>query len=111
MNEVEPTDTTDFGAKPPMAIIFAALTALHFVCCGVPLLLLSGVSLAFIVPFWPLIGGGMAALALASFLWMRVTRSRRLRSSQLRHIQAHGRQSNAQSSTPTAVQCGQDRPF
>lgn len=96
MNEVEPTDATDFAAKPPMAAIFTVLTLFHFVCCGLPLLLLSGVSLAFIAPFWPFIGGGIAALAFSAFLRRRVRRSPRLRSCQSPHIVGRVRQSNLQ---------------
>lgn len=69
MNEVDPKDHTDFGAKPPMATTLAALTLFHFLCCGVPLLLLSGVSLATILPSWPVIGGSLALLGIAAFVW------------------------------------------
>lgn len=96
MNEVEPTDATDFAAKPPMVAIFTVLTLFHFVCCGLPLLLLSGVSLAFIAPVWPFIGGGIAALALGAFFWRRVRRSPRLRSCRSPHIAGRVRQSNLQ---------------
>lgn len=43
MNEVDPSDRTDFGASPPMATTIALLSVLHVLCCGLPLLLLSGV--------------------------------------------------------------------
>lgn len=68
-NEVDPSDTTDFGAKPPMGLTIVALSALHFVCCGLPLLLLSGVSLATLFPSWPVIGGIVAVLGVVGFVW------------------------------------------
>lgn len=68
-NEVEPTDKTDFAAKPPMAATIAVLSLFHFVCCGIPLLLLSGVSLATIFPSWPVTGGGIAVLGIIGFVW------------------------------------------
>lgn len=69
MNEVDPTDKTDFAAKPPMVTTIAVLGIFHFLCCGIPLLLLSGVSLATIFPSWPVIGGGIAALGVIGFVW------------------------------------------
>ena len=44
MNEILPGDETDYSAKPPMATVIGVLALFHFVCCGLPLLLLSGVS-------------------------------------------------------------------
>lgn len=69
MNEVDPTDETDFAAKPPMGTVIALLSVFHFLCCGIPLLLLSGVSLATIFPSWPVIGGGIAMLGIVGFVW------------------------------------------
>lgn len=69
MNEVDPTDKTDFAAKPPMVTTVAVLGIFHFICCGIPLLLLSGVSLTTIFPSWPVIGGGTAALGVIGFAW------------------------------------------
>ena len=69
MNEVDPTDKTDFAAKPPMVTTIAVLGIFHFICCGVPLLLLSGFSLATVFPSWPVIGGGTAALGIVGFIW------------------------------------------
>lgn len=68
-NEIDPSDTTDFGAKPPMGLTIAALSAFHFLCCGIPLLLLSGVSLATLVPSWPVAGGMLAVLGVVGFIW------------------------------------------
>lgn len=73
MNEVDPNDTTDFGASPPMATTIGILSLFHFICCGGGLLLLSGVSLATIFPWWPVIGGALPLLALLRFLRMRRT--------------------------------------
>lgn len=68
-NEIDPSDTTDFGASPPMGLTIAALSAFHFLCCGIPLLLLSGVSLATLVPSWPVAGGALALVGLVGFVW------------------------------------------
>ncbi|MDP9414437.1 MAG: hypothetical protein M3Q08_10195 [Pseudomonadota bacterium] len=68
-NEVEPSDNTDYGAKPPMGATIALLSALHVLCCGLPLLLLSGVSLATIFPSWPVIGAILAVLGVVGFVW------------------------------------------
>lgn len=43
MNEIPPGDQTDYFAKPPMTTVIGALALFHLVCCGLPLLLLSGV--------------------------------------------------------------------
>lgn len=48
---------------------FTLLAVLHFVCCGVPLLLLSGVSLAFLAPLWPIAAGVLAVLGVVGFAW------------------------------------------
>lgn len=68
-NEVGPDDRTDFGAKPPMGLTILVLSAFHFLCCGIPLLLLSGVSLAALFPSWPVTGGILAVLGIVGFLW------------------------------------------
>ncbi len=47
-------------------MLFAVL---HFICCGVPLLLLSGVSLAYIAPYWPVAAGVLALLGVVGFVW------------------------------------------
>lgn len=48
---------------------FAAFAVLHLVCCGIPLLLLSGMSLAFLVPSWPVAGAVLAVLGVVGFIW------------------------------------------
>lgn len=70
-NEVDPLDPTDHSAKAPMALTIVALSALHALCCGLPLLLLSGVSLTTILPISPMVGGILALLGLAVFVWHR----------------------------------------
>lgn len=68
-NEVGADDKTDFGAKPPMGLVILLLSGFHVLCCGLPLLLVSGVSLATVFPSWPVIGGLLAVLGLIGFLW------------------------------------------
>lgn len=63
-NEVEVTDETDHAAAAPMGVVVAFLAGLHALCCGLPLLLLSGVSLATILPSWPVIGVMLALLGI-----------------------------------------------
>jgi hypothetical protein len=48
---------------------FILFAILHLVCCGIPLLLLSGISLAFLVPSWPLAGAALAVLGVIGFIW------------------------------------------
>lgn len=48
---------------------FLLLAGLHFLCCGVPLLLLSGVSLAFLAPLWPIAAGSLAVIGVVGFAW------------------------------------------
>ncbi len=49
--------------------LVALFALLHLLCCGVPLLLLSGVSLAFLAPHWPAIGVALAVLGVVGFVW------------------------------------------
>jgi predicted Rdx family selenoprotein len=70
-NEVDPSDLTDHSAKPPMALTIIVLGTLHALCCGLPLLVLSGVSLTTIFPTSPMIGGGLALIGLVVFVWHR----------------------------------------
>lgn len=53
--------------EPRGGVLLFAL--LHVVCCGIPLLLLSGVSLAFLMPSWPIIGAGLAVIGVIGFIW------------------------------------------
>lgn len=68
-NEVEVTDNTDHAAEAPMGFAVTLIAGLHVLCCGLPLLMLSGVSLATIFPSWPLVGGALAFLGLLGFIW------------------------------------------
>ncbi len=45
------------------------VAVLPVVCCGIPLLVLSGVSLGFVLPQWPVLGVLLAVLGLVGFLW------------------------------------------
>jgi hypothetical protein len=47
----------------------AIFAVLHLLCCGIPLLLLSGVSLAFLAPSWPVAGAVLAILGVVGFVW------------------------------------------
>lgn len=48
---------------------FALFAVLHLLCCGIPLLLLSGISLAFLVPSWPVTGVILAVVGVIGFVW------------------------------------------
>ena len=48
---------------------FLGIALLHLICCGLPLLLLSGVSLRFLVPQRPFIGIVLVALGVIGFVW------------------------------------------
>lgn len=69
MNEVDADNETDFAASPPMATTIALLSLFHFFCCGIPLLLLSSVSLATLFSSWPIVGGVLALPGIGSFVW------------------------------------------
>lgn len=73
-NEVDPSDPTDHSADAPMGLTIVALSALHVLCCGLPLLLLSGVSLTALLPNSPMIGGFLALVGVAGFVWCRKKR-------------------------------------
>ncbi len=48
---------------------FALFALLHLLCCGLPLLLLAGVSFTFVSPVWPIAGGALIVLGIAGFIW------------------------------------------
>ncbi|MCJ8166018.1 hypothetical protein MKJ04_14320 [Pontibacter sp. E15-1] len=48
---------------------FILFGVLHLLCCGIPLLLLSGVSLAFLTPTWPVAGATLAVVGVIGFIW------------------------------------------
>ena len=49
--------------------VFILFAALHVLCCGLPLLLLSGVSFQFLYPTWPIAGGILVVLGIVGFVW------------------------------------------
>ena len=71
MNEIPPGDQTDYSAKSPMATVIGVLALFHLVCCGLPLLLLSGVSLAARFPSPPVLGLLVFALVAIAFYRLR----------------------------------------
>ena len=68
-NEVDPGDTTDFAAKPPMGTVIALLSGFHFLCCGIPIMVASGVSLGSFVPSSNVAGALLALSASAGLIW------------------------------------------
>ena len=70
-NEVSADDHTDFAASPPMVTTIGALGLLHALCCGIPLLLLSGVPLAAVASALPTLGVGLALVGGVCFVWYR----------------------------------------
>lgn len=68
-NEVDPGDTTDFAAKPPMGTVIALLSGFHFLCCGIPIMVASGVSLSSLVPTSNSAGALVALSASAGIIW------------------------------------------
>jgi hypothetical protein len=53
-----------------MCLLISVKTVVFEVlCCGIPLLLLSGVSPAFLMPSWPVMGGLFAVVGVIGFIW------------------------------------------
>lgn len=67
-NEVDATDTTDHAAKPPLGFAIVLIAGLHVLCCGVPLMLVSGVSLAAIFSYWPVMGAVLGLMTVGMFI-------------------------------------------
>jgi hypothetical protein len=71
--DLEPPGPDGKGVKPEeggnQGATFLVFATLHFVCCGLPLLLFSGVSLAFLAPYWPVAAGIFAMLGGIGFVW------------------------------------------
>ena len=65
MNEILPGDPTGYSAPPPIATVIGVLALFHLVCCGLALLLLSGVSLAALYPSPQVLG--LLAFTLVAF--------------------------------------------
>lgn len=47
----------------------ALFALLHLLCCGIPLLLLSGISLGFLTGRWPVVGTILGVLGIVGFVW------------------------------------------
>lgn len=45
------------------------LAAVLLLCCAIPFLLASGVSIVFIKPYWPLAGSALAIAGAVAFIW------------------------------------------
>lgn len=59
----------DEQQKNSGTLAFILFAVLHLLCCGVPLLLLAGVSFKFVSPVWPLAGAALIALGIGGFVW------------------------------------------
>lgn len=68
-NEVDATENIDHAAEAPMGFAVMLIAGVHVLCCGLPLLLLSGVALATVLPSWPELGGTIALLVIVGFVW------------------------------------------
>ncbi len=55
--------------KATSSVSFILFALLHLVCCGLPLLLLAGVSFRFVTPTWPVAGAILIGLGIAVFIW------------------------------------------
>ena len=49
--------------------LVAVFAVLHLLCCGVPLLVLSGVSLGVLFPKWPVAAAVLAVVGVVGFVW------------------------------------------
>lgn len=49
-------------------LLIAAFAGLHLLCCGIPLLMLSGVSLTFLMPTRPVMGALLAVVGVIGFI-------------------------------------------
>ncbi|RYE66143.1 MAG: hypothetical protein EOO81_11865 [Oxalobacteraceae bacterium] len=56
-------------AKKSWSMGFILFAGLHLLCCGLPLLLLAGVSFKFVSPVWPVAGVVLALLGIGGFIW------------------------------------------
>ncbi|WP_283445726.1 hypothetical protein [Noviherbaspirillum suwonense] len=56
-------------AKKSSFMGFILFAVLHLLCCGLPLLLLAGVSFKFVSPVWPVAGVVLALLGIGGFIW------------------------------------------
>lgn len=65
-DEANGSGATSDQSSASLLVLFAAL---HVICCGLPLLLLSGVSIQFLLPTWPVAGGIMVVLGTVGVAW------------------------------------------
>ena len=59
----------DQPQKKTSSMAFSIFAVLHVLCCGLPLLLLAGVSFKFVSPAWPIAGFIMMFLGIIGFIW------------------------------------------
>lgn len=59
----------DQQQKKNTTFAFLAFAGLHLLCCGIPLLLLAGVSFSFVSPVWPVAGALLIVLGIIGFVW------------------------------------------
>lgn len=62
-------ENQESGQERRSTAAFALFAVLHLVCCGIPLLLLTGVSFSLVWPTWPVIGAVLMVLGGAGFVW------------------------------------------
>lgn len=62
-------DDQESGKETRSTAAFAIFAVLHLFCCGIPLLLLTGVSFNFVWPTWPVIGAVLMVLGVVGFVW------------------------------------------
>jgi hypothetical protein len=55
--------------RPEGSWVVMCCILLHLLCCGVPLLVLSGVSLGLLFPRWPVIAVVLAVAGVVGFVW------------------------------------------
>lgn len=49
--------------------LLAVFAVLHLLCCGVPLLVLTGISLGVLLPKWPVAAVVLAVVGTIGFIW------------------------------------------
>ena len=49
--------------------LVAVFAVLHLLCCGVPLLVLSGVSVGVLFPKWPVVAAVLAVVGMVGLIW------------------------------------------
>lgn len=59
----------DNQPKKASSLSFVLFAVLHVLCCGLPLLLLAGVSFKFVSPVWPVAGFALMFIGIVGFIW------------------------------------------